>query len=190
MAATLWQQAVLSAQQDINAVKQQIEAEKTHRHGPQDAKPPAYKFSFLTPPEQALVRRYAARIVPADARSGGATAAHVDEYIDFVLGHGEPDLQKTWREGLQRYSMLAGGKTDQQLDDVLLTLSRHEQAPKTPNERFFVILKLAVTEGFYTSQEGIQKELGYQGLGFLQEFLGCTHEKHEGQSVTPIAAKL
>ena len=41
------------------------------------------------------------------------------------------------------------------------------------------MLKGAVAEGFYTSREGIQRELGYQGLGFLREFPGCAHDTHE-----------
>ena len=40
------------------------------------------------------------------------------------------------------------------------------------------MVKGAVVESFYTSEEGINKELGYQGMAFLVNFDGCTHASH------------
>lgn len=174
-AALLWEQAVASAQQDINAQQQQIERQK-HQHGPAaELKPSKYRYGFLTASEQQVLRRLADRIVPADARSGGAAAARVDEYVDFVLGHANARLQKAWRDGLGRYGKAIAGKQAAGIDRFLEQQAVNEFHPGTPDEEFFVLLKAATVEGFYTSQEGILKELGYQGLAYVPNFPGCTH---------------
>jgi hypothetical protein len=54
-------------------------------------------------------------------------------------------------------------------------LAKNEFRARTAEERFFVMLKGALVEGFYTSEEGIQKELGYQGMGHVMEFPDFTN---------------
>ena len=154
---------------------QALEAAQAHDHLTVLTAGRSYTFRFLAKPELQTLRSLAALLIPADERSGGAAAAKVEEYIDFVLSHAPPDLQKRWREGLKSYD----GLSAEQQDEMLSAASRNEFAPRSRPEQFFVMLKGAVTEGFYTSQEGIQRELGYQGLGFLREFPGCTHQSHE-----------
>jgi hypothetical protein len=159
--AALWSQAVAAAQHNHQAA--QTASTKA-----------AYNFVFFQPAERQTLNRLAAILIPADERSGGATAAHVDEYIDFVLSHGNADLQKRWRDGLRAFAKLDEAGSEKRLRE----LAANEFAPKSPDDQFFILLKGAVAEGFYTSEEGIRKELGYQGLGFLREFPGCTHESH------------
>ena len=152
------------------------EAAERHAHVlPRAPEPGAYAFRFLEPAERDTLQRLAAILVPADDRSGGARAARVDEYVDLVLAHAESDLQKRWRRGLIRY-LTAPAETTEAL---LREAAAGEDAPGTDDEEFFVLLKDAVVEGFYTSEEGITKELGYQGLTFLAGFPGCTHAAHE-----------
>lgn len=145
----LWSQAALAAHQHSTA-------------SPAKASP--YTFRYLTPAEIAVVRRAAALIVPADDRSGGAAAARVEEYIDHVLAHGSAQLKSEWRSGLASL-----GRAKDLLAE-LTRLSKNEFAPKSKGDWFFILLKGAVVEAFYTSEEGINKELGYQGMGFLTEF--------------------
>lgn len=153
----LWAQAALAA----------------HQHsGPQAPSSP-YQFKFFTLPEREVLRRAAAAIVPADERSGGAAAARVEEYIDFIVFHGAAPLQQAWRAGLAKLAPV------KDVDTPLLKWCRHEFRPRTADERFFVLLKGAVTEAFYTSEEGISKELGYQGMGFLLEFPDFSKDKVE-----------
>ncbi|MCX6594686.1 MAG: gluconate 2-dehydrogenase subunit 3 family protein [Acidobacteria bacterium] len=153
----LWAQAALAA----------------HQHSGTQASSSPYPFKFFTPPEREVLRRAAAAIVPADERSGGAAAARVEEYIDFIVFHGAPPLQQAWRSGLAK---LAPAKD---VNATLLKWCRNEFRPRTADERFFVLLKGAVTEAFYTSEEGISKELGYQGMGFLMEFPDFSKDKAE-----------
>lgn len=151
--------------------------EQAHSHSPAGAAAPLptpsssdekasvpYRFQFLSPAEANTVRRFAAVLIPASERSGGAAAASVDHYIDLVLSLAAPSLQRTWRRGLAAWSKAAdpAARFDR--------LVPNEFAPQSADERFFVLFKSAVTAAFYTSEEGITKELGYQGLGFLREY--------------------
>jgi hypothetical protein len=151
--AASWERALAGA---AAAQQQQLPAETFS----------GYRFVFFTAREQETVRRYAALVIPADERSGGALAARVEEYIDFILAHGEAGLQRIWRAGLGKWGR------EKNADRLLERLSRSD-------DRFFETFRSAVVEGFYTSEEGIRKELGYQGLAHLREFPGCTHETHE-----------
>lgn len=135
--------------------------------------------TFLSPRQREILRRLMDRIVPGDDRSTGAMGARVDEYIDFVLVHGKPMLQEAWRRGLDRYGAAITGKDAAAIDEFLAQQARGEFAAHIENERFFVYLKTAVTEGFYTSEEGITKELGYRGMTFQMDFPGCTDAEHK-----------
>ena len=114
---------------------------------------------FLSDDERATLRLLASVLIPADERSGGAAAARVDEYIDLVLGHAEPSLQGRWRVGLARHAGMSGAEAEALLREA----ARAEFDPVTDDQEFFVLLKSAVVEGFYTSAEGIAKGAGLPG---------------------------
>lgn len=152
----LWAQAALAAHQHSSSTTTATER---------------YSFRVFSSSEVQTLQKAAAILIPADERSGGAAAAKVEEYIDFITAHGEATLQAEWHTGLK---MLANVKS---MEVSLTKLSRNEFKPRTKGEQFFVLLKGAVTEAFYTSEEGINKELGYQGMGFLVEFPDFTQVK-------------
>ena len=95
--------------------------------------------TFLNPTELATLRRLTNILIPADERSGGANAAKVELYIDGVLAHANPALQKTWRAGIKRFE-----KAD---EPKLQKIAANELTPRTQDERFFVLLKDATVEG-------------------------------------------
>jgi hypothetical protein len=163
-AAALWSAAVLRAQQ--------------HQHAHPSNKKAPYTFGFLDANERRTLRGLMDRIVPADDRSSGAVGACVDEYVDFILVHADPPLQETWSKGLKGYGEAIAGNNLDEVDRFLEQQARNEFSPATDNEAFFVLLKAAVTEGFYTSEQGIVNELGYKGLTFALDFEGCTHSSH------------
>ena len=152
-----------------------LEAAQTHDHLIILAPGKSYTFRFLTAAQVQTLQSLAGLLIPADSRSAGAKGARVEEYIDYVLSYAPAELQRRWRDGLARYAGLEAAEQDRRLASV----ARNEFAPRSRDEQFFVMLKGAVIEGFYTSQEGIQRELGYQGLAFLREFPGCSHDTHE-----------
>ena len=148
--------------------------EAAHQHTAASSTRASYKFRFFQPKQVTTLQTIAAVIIPADERSGGAPAARVEEYIDFILFHGAPALKTFWSKGLVAYS----GKSAGEVSTLLTEASAGEFAPVTEQQKFFVLAKSAVVEAFYTSEEGINKELSYQGMKFLMNFEGCTHAAH------------
>ena len=163
--AALWQAAVLRAHEHSHLL------ETAHSAAP-------YTFSFLNEDQKETLRLLMARMIPADERSAGAAGAKVDEYIDFILFHADPPIQKTWKQGLASYRAATAGKSAAEVDSFLEKHAVREFAPTNDDETFFVILKAVITEGFYTSAMGINQELGYKGMTFLMDFPGCAHSGH------------
>ncbi|MGI8962268.1 MAG: gluconate 2-dehydrogenase subunit 3 family protein [Bryobacteraceae bacterium] len=163
-AAALWSAAALRAQQ--------------HQHAHPSNEKALYTFAFLNGGERRTLRVLMDRIVPADDRSSGALGAYVDEYIDFILLHADASLQETWRKGLKGHGEAIVGKSGHEVDTFLEQQAQNEFSPASDDEAFFILLKSAVTEGFYTSEQGINNELGYKGMTFVLDFQGCTHASH------------
>lgn len=150
----LWGQAALAA----------------HQHPAPKTNSGTYVFRVFSPAEQDTLAKAAAILIPANERSGGAAAAKVEEYIDFIVSHGNTDLRKVWQDGLARLAAAPA------MEPFLRKASKNEFRARTADERFFVMLKSSVNEAFYTSEEGINKELGYQGMGFVLEFPDFSRE--------------
>jgi hypothetical protein len=124
-------------------------------------------------------------ILPADDRSPGAREARVADYLDLLLSESDDAVRRPWLGGLAALEAEANvrfGAAFARLDaasaDALLTdLARNEVADRqTPLEAFFVTVKQATIQGYYTSEIGIQKELRYKGNQVLPEFVGCRTE--------------
>jgi hypothetical protein len=126
---------------------------------------------IFSPQEIAALREVLLILIPADDRSKGGDSPGVLEYIDRVSAHAAPELLREWRRGL---GVLARSRDKAAL---LRRWSRNEFRPRTDGERFFVLLKSAAVEAFYTSEAGIRGELGYQGMGHVMEFPDFTSVK-------------
>lgn len=151
LASTLWLQA------------------QEHAHPPV-AKAQAQSLKFFSETEAKTLLRYAAVLLPATERSGGAAAAQVEYYADRVLQLAAPSLQRLWQRGLAAWA------NQKDTEAALTRYSQNEFSPKTADEQFFVLFKNAMVAAFYTSEEGILKELGYQGMGFVRDFQGYQGE--------------
>ena len=114
--------------------------------------------------EVGVLRRAAVAMIPPDERSAGGGAAGVVEYVDHVVASGDAALRAEWRWGLGN---LAKSKN---VEKSLRSMAKNEFQPRSREDLFFVLLKSALVEGFYTSEEGISKELGYKGMGHVMEF--------------------
>jgi hypothetical protein len=152
----------------------------------QAAAAPATGLKFFTAAQHHTVDVLSELIIPADERSGGASAAKVADFIDYLLSGAADAERATWRDGLtaldaaatQRFKRsFAEAAPDQQVT-LLTEISKNEASPKTPLERLFVAAKERTIQGYYTSEIGIHKELGYRGQQFINEFIGCTHPEH------------
>ena len=146
----------------------------------------AYQPYFFSGDQMALLDQLSEIILPADDHSGGSRAALVNRYIDVVVSESSGTTQQRWREGLEvinKQSADSFGRaflacTPEQQQQIVATLAAGEEHPRTIGEEFFVLLKQATVDGYYSSRIGIHDELEYQGNTALPEFEGCTHPEH------------
>lgn len=161
-----------------------LEAAQQHLHT-LTSRSADYKLLFFTEREHALLDRVAEMILPADDHSPGAHEARVADYIDLVVAHSSHEAQQQWRARLVAFDELAraeGGKPFLELDEarqarVLEAAARGESRPSTPAEHFFVAVKKMTLAGYYTSEIGLLRELGYKGNQVRGSFPGCRHPR-------------
>ncbi|MDX2024045.1 MAG: gluconate 2-dehydrogenase subunit 3 family protein [Deltaproteobacteria bacterium] len=143
----------------------------------------------LTTAENAILDAATERIIPADEHSGGARAALVAPFLDHLLAARIDKTKQRWRAGLQAFDKESRRQTGkaftslnpQAQDAVLASLAKAEAAPASEGELFFVELKAATIEAYYTTDIGIHQELGYVGNVARDHFDGCTHPEHWGK---------
>jgi hypothetical protein len=119
----------------------------------------------------------------------GAKAARVNRFIDNVLQEAQPADRDKFLRGLawmdQRSKALFKKEfsaASQQEQTRLLTRLAAEGNPDTEEtigRDFFQAIKSLTINGYYTSQIGLQQELGDDGRLFLTQFTGCTHPEHQ-----------
>jgi hypothetical protein len=151
------------------------------------AGPAAYKLQFFSAEQDKLIDRLADLIIPTDDHSPGAHEAKVSQFIDLVVANGSKDVQGQWIAGLKAVEAEAQSRfqkpflslTAGEQDQILVLMAKGEASPSTELERFFVRVKNATIDGYYTSPVGIHQELQYKGNTALTEFPGCTHPEHQ-----------
>jgi gluconate 2-dehydrogenase gamma chain len=154
-----------------------------------DGKP--YAPKFFSPHEWATVRSLADVVIPADERSGGATDAHVPEFIDFILDDplAEPRERETlqtqvrgglaWldRECRARFSKpfveCATNERTAVLDDI--AWPEKARPEMIAGAAFFILFRDLVASGFWSSRMGVA-DLKYSGNTFVAEWKGCPPE--------------
>ena len=142
---------------------------------------------FFTAQEIQTLAALSETIIPADEHSPGARAARVFEYIDEIISDANEATKSLWRQGLAAVDRMAEAQNGKKFADctpgqqtaLLERVSANEENPATPEETFFVAVKKATIDGYYTSDIGIHQELKYEGNTALAEFEGCTHEEHK-----------
>jgi hypothetical protein len=134
--------------------------------------PIAMSARFFTPAEFALVDELSEMIIPTDDHSPGARAARVAGEIDRrISDSSDPEWGATWRSGLRSVDELSrelDGRSFLQASAparlaVLTRMAAGEAGPKSPAERFFVLLKGATAGAYYTSKIGIHQDQQYKG---------------------------
>lgn len=145
-----------------------------------------YNFVFFRPEQMETLDALTETIIPTDAHSPGAKAARVSEYIDAIVADSSDATKRVWSDGLQGMDRMAtehfgtsyGRAKGTQQVELLTRVAANEEQPKTAEERFFVVLKRATIDGYYTSRIGIYEDLQYQGNAVLGSYPDCTHGGH------------
>jgi hypothetical protein len=141
---------------------------------------------FFSAQEMNLLSALTEAILPADEHSPGALAAGVPAYIDTIVSESGEDLKQSWSQGLEAIEALSkaacgapfAGCTPVQQIEILEKIAANEDRPVTRAEQFFLELKRATIDGYYTSAIGIHQDLEYQGNQMVHDFKGCQHEEH------------
>ena len=142
----------------------------------------AYKPSVLTAQQLAWVAKLVDAIIPR-TDTPGASDAGVPAYIDrklkddearrkrFLAGMAELDAsaRRKFRAGFAELSAA------QQIE-LLTPISKEKSSA---SGRFFKLAKDLTIDGYYTSKDGLLKELEWNANTFLTEFKGCTHPEHQ-----------
>ena len=138
-------------------------------------------LKFFSNAEFALLDELTELIIPTDDHSPGARAAAVATYLDARLAESvEEESKKQWHDGLKRIDDLSHGMhskpfleaTSDQRVALLSRIATNEKNPQTPEEHFFVELKLSTADAYYSSKIGIHQEMEYKGNVLLPEFAG------------------
>jgi len=136
------------------------------------ASPGKYLPQFFQPGEYALIDHVAEMILPADEHSSGAHAARVADYIDLVVANSPAQTQAAWRARLTAFQSVPN-VTD---PEVFARLAAKADAPSSPAEHFFADMRQMTLDGYYTSEIGLIRELGYEGGHVRGSFPGCEHQ--------------
>ena len=147
-----------------------------------------FKPKVLTPAQLETVATLAELIIPT-TETPGARAVLVDRFIDNLMANARTEDKERFLAGLAwidtRSNALYGkpftGATPEQQTELLTKLAAEsghaaEDAPGVP---FFKAMKQMTIAGYYTTQIGLEKELGDDGQLFNPVFVGCTHKEHQ-----------
>ena len=160
-----------------------------HVHSPAVAPTAAsgpYKPKSFTVAEYEIVSQVAERIIPA-TDTQGAIGAGVPQYIDRVVSL-NPEHKRRFHAGLAWIDKESGRRfrrpfaklSEAQQVELLTPLSDAVDAGRETGagERFFGLMKRLAADGYYTSQVGLVRELGYKGGTALERFPSCEIPEH------------
>jgi hypothetical protein len=147
------------------------------------AAPGPYTPKFFTDAELETVRVLADLIIPR-TDTPGASDAGVHRIIDTEASR-RPNAKKafadlfTWLDGeAQRTaSKPFVGASPEQQTAILKAASASTTAP---GWQHFTLAKSLTVDAYYSTQQGLRTELGWNFNTFLPEFKGCTHKEHQG----------
>lgn len=153
----------------------------------QEATAVPYVLKYFSRQQAQMIEALSEVIIPADDHSPGAKAAKVFEYIDEIVSASPDTVRKQWTDGLAAMDRMARDRHGQQYSMCTATqqvtlmekIGSNEEQPATLEEHFFVALKAATIDGYYTSKMGIHQELEYQGNTMVVDFPECKHGEHQ-----------
>lgn len=147
----------------------------------QTAVPVAAGPTYFSEADWETISKLTDLIIPR-TETPGATDAGVPHWIDRKVG-ATPELQAKFKDGLAYLAEQAhtvngssfAALTEQQQNAILQGLSTDADTAKSG---FFKTVKDLTIDGYYSSEQGLVKELEFKGNTFRPDFPGCTHPEH------------
>jgi len=117
----------------------------------------------------------------------GALDVHVDRFIDSVLAEAAPAERDQFLKGLAWVDARSRAlfkqdlvtATPAQQTDLLTRLAAAGSQEAGAGLDFFTAIKSMTITGYYTTQIGLEQELGDDGVLAQRSFEGCTHPEHQ-----------
>ena len=159
----------------------ELYGQHVHTTAPAPAADGSYTPRAFSAAEFETIGLVAERIIPA-TDTPGAIGAGVPRYIDHVVS-ANPEHKKRFAAGLawlekeskRRFGKKFARLSEAQQVELLTPLSNAVDAARQPGpgEKFFALMKNLTADGYYTSQIGLVKELGYAGNTAMDKFPEC-----------------
>jgi hypothetical protein len=129
-----------------------------------------------------MITRLVDLIIPRTETPGAADAG-VDFQIDGTAA-GKPEIRAQLERGLAALDSFARkerGKRFMELPaaDQIALLEAVSSDANSAASRFFQMIKAMTIDGYYSTREGLEQELGWHGNTYLTSFPGCTHPEHQ-----------
>ena len=163
-------------------------AQAPHAHLAQAGHVPAgWTPSVLNAHQNETVVTLTELIIP-QTDTPGAKAALVNRFIDSVLSEADTQARQGFLGGLAwidaRSTALFGGDfvsagAEQQADLLTRVSDPNAAVEDKDGADFFQAIKSMTITGYYTTEIGLQQELGDDGQLFQLSFTGCTHPEHQ-----------
>jgi hypothetical protein len=126
-------------------------------------------------------------IIP-ETDTPGAKAVFVDRFIDSTLDAAPRPERTSFLNGLAwldrrstaLYKKVFVGVTPAQQTELLTKLLEDGSTEPRAGIDFFNAIKSMTIAGYYTTEVGLQQELGDDGQLVLPSYVGCTHPEHQG----------
>lgn len=141
----------------------------------------AYEYRYFRPEQLKTLDALVETIIPTDEHSPGAKAAGVSEYVDAIVADAGQSTKQIWDDGLALANDMAQNSfakayadcSPEQQNAIVSELAGNEDDSTSREGKFFVALKRATIDGYYTSKIGIHEDLQYQGNQAMSAFAGC-----------------
>ena len=140
------------------------------------ASPAESQTTFLSKAELDWLAALVDTIIPR-TDTPGASDAGVPAFIDRRLS-GNAQLARIFREGMKELDAEAQSRFGASFAAVTPE-QRVELLTPRQETPFFRAMKALTIDGYYTSEAGLTRELGWHGNTFLHEFQGCAHPEHQ-----------
>ena len=142
----------------------------------------------LTPHQNDTVVLLTELIIP-QTDTPGAKAVNVNRFIDWVLSSAPGEDRDKFLSGLawideqstsryQKDFVSAGGAQQTALLTRLADEANHAPEDAT-GVAFFRVIKAMTINGYYSTEVGLQQELGDDGQLVMGIFKGCDHPEHQ-----------
>lgn len=130
-----------------------------------------------------MITRLVDLVIPRTETPGAADAG-VDFQIDGTAA-GKPEIRAQLERGLAALDSFARKERGQKFmalaaADQIALLEAASGHANSEAGRFFQMVKAMTIEGYYSTREGLEQELGWHGNTYLTSFPGCNHPEHQG----------